>query len=167
MAARSKAAAVNTRTGEVVQLQLLPDDKRKTVTYDWSGGGRHVNVGKELGKKVWRKDSGYDQNDRDVFGYYLFNSPEGDAPLRESFREIGSNLGMRPTQVSKSVGKLNVGGILVEAEKVGRVTFYKLNARAAYDGTAVAQRQATAAVRHPVVPCPAPKAASRKKKESA
>ncbi|MFE3875393.1 transcriptional regulator [Kitasatospora sp. NPDC059146] len=158
---------MNTGTGEYVQLQLLPEDKKdKPVTYDWSGGGRHVNVSKALGKKVWHKDSGYDQNDRDVFGYYLFNSPEGDAPLRESFREIGTNLGLRPAQVSKSVGRLNVGGILIEAEKIGRVKFYKLNARAAYDGSAVAQRRATASVRHPVVPCPVPKPAPRKKKET-
>ncbi|MFE2174443.1 transcriptional regulator [Kitasatospora sp. NPDC059462] len=163
MAARVKAA-VNTGTGEVLQLQLL--EKDKNTTYDWSGGGRHINVGKVLGKSVWRADSGYDQNDRDVFGYYLFNSPEGEAPLRESFREIGTNLGIRPAQVSKSVGRLNVGGILIEAEKIGRVTFYKLNARAAYDGSAVAQRLATASVRHPVVPCPAPKKPARKKKET-
>ena len=152
MAARSREA-VNTGTGEYVQLQLLPEEKKKP-TYGWSGGGRHVNASKGLGAKIWHKDSGYTRNDRDVFGYYLFHSPEGEVPLRESFREIGGNLDMRPAAVSKSVSRLHLGGLLLESEKVGRVTFYRVNPRAAYDGGAVEQRLATKDARHPVVPCP-------------
>ncbi|MEU6556268.1 transcriptional regulator [Streptomyces sp. NPDC046915] len=143
--------AVNTRTGEYVQLELLrPDEK----PYLWSGGGRHVNVSKSLAAGIWAKDSGYTKNDKLVYGYYLFNSPPRDEPLRQSFREIGAHLELRPNAVSRSVGNLHRGGFLLEAEKVGRVIFYKLNPRAAYDGSSGQQRKATEPARHPVVPCP-------------
>ncbi|MGW0886179.1 helix-turn-helix domain-containing protein [Streptomyces sp. NPDC002671] len=147
-------AAVNTCTGEYVQLELLhPDNK----PYLWSGGGRHVAVSKSLAAGVWEKDSGYTKNDKLVYGYYLFNSPSGDEPLRQSFREIGINLELRPNAVSKSVGNLHRGGFLLKAEEVGRVTFYKVNPRAAYDGSSRQQRKATQTARHPVVRCPAQK----------
>ncbi|MEV7082375.1 winged helix-turn-helix domain-containing protein [Streptomyces sp. NPDC093516] len=143
--------AVNTSTGEYVQLELLKEDDKP---YDWSGGGRHVNASKKLGAGLWKKGSGYTKNDKLVYGYYLFNAPPGDEPLRMSFREIGNDLELRPNAVSKSVGNLNRGGFLLEAEQVGRVKFYKLNSRAAFDGPSGQQRMAAQHVRHPVTTCP-------------
>jgi hypothetical protein len=143
--------AANTSTGEYLQLELLDKDDKP---YAWSGGGRHVNASKKLGAALFSKDSGYSKNDKLVWGYYLFNSPPGDEPLRESFREIGVNLELRPNAVSKSVGNLHRGGYLLEAEKVGRVKFYKLNPRAAYDGSSGQQRNATKHARHPSTTCP-------------
>ncbi|WP_189970461.1 transcriptional regulator [Streptomyces violascens] len=142
---------MNTGTGEYVQLELLKENDRP---YDWSGGGRHVNASKKLGAALWEKGSGYTRNDKLVYGYYLFNSPPGDEPLRQSFREIGGSLELRPTAVGKSVGNLNRGGFLLETEKVGRVKFYRLNSRAAYDGPSGQQRRATEHARHPVTTCP-------------
>lgn len=143
--------AVDTCTGEFIQLELLSKDDKP---YAWSSGGRHVNVSKKLASAVWAKDSGYTKNDKLVYGYYLFNSPPGDEPLRESFRQIGFALELRPNAVSDSVCNLHRGGFLLEAESVGRATFYKLNGRAAYDGSASQQHRAIEHTRHPVVPCP-------------
>ncbi|WP_146075336.1 transcriptional regulator [Streptomyces sp. Ru71] len=142
---------MNTNTGEYLQLELLDKDDKP---FAWSSGGRHVNVSKKLASALWAKSSGYSKDDKLVYGYYLFNSPPGDEPLRESFRQIGSNLELRPNAVSKAVGNLHRGGFLLEAEKVGRVTFYKLNSRAAYDGPSLHQRRAVENAQHPVVPCP-------------
>ncbi|MGW7415801.1 helix-turn-helix domain-containing protein [Streptomyces sp. NPDC054863] len=142
--------AANTATGEFLQLALLSEER----AYSWGQGGRHENVSKVLAGAVWKKGSGYTKNDKLVFGYYLWHSPPGDDPLRESFREIGENLELRPTAVSKSVGNLNRGGFLLEAEAVGRVTFYKVNPRVAYDGSSDQQRRATKTARHPVTTCP-------------
>lgn len=143
--------AANTATGEYLQLELLDKNDK---SFAWSGGGRHVNASKRLGAALYAKDSGYTKNDKLVYGYYLFNSPPGDEPLRMSFREIGVDLELRPNAVSKSVGNLHRGGYLLEAEKVGRVKFYKLNPRAAYDGNSGQQRHATQHARHPSTSCP-------------
>lgn len=147
---RSRLAA-NTATGEYLQLELLDKSDKP---FAWSGGGRHVNASKKLGAALYAKDSGYSKNDKLVWGYYLFNSPPGDEPLRMSFREIGIDLELRPNAVSKSVGNLHRGGYLLEAEKVGRVKFYKLNPRVAYDGSSGQQRNATQHARHPSATCP-------------
>lgn len=143
---------MNTDTGEYLQLELLKGEDDKP--YDWSGGGRHVNASKVNGAALWAKASGYTKNDKLVFGHYLFNSPAGDQPLRQSFREIGAELELRPNAVSKSVGNLHRGGYLLVAETVGRVVFYKLNCRAAFDGSSLRQRRAAEKAPRPVVPCP-------------
>ncbi|MFB7852446.1 transcriptional regulator [Streptomyces sp. NPDC056053] len=142
---------MNTATGEYLQLELLDKDDK---AFAWSGGGRHVNASKKLGAALYAKDSGYTKNDKLVWGYYLFNSPPGDEPLRMSFREIGVDLELRANAVSKSVGNLHRGGYLLEAEKVGRVKFYRLNPRVAYDGSSGQQRHATQYARHPSTTCP-------------
>lgn len=144
--------AVNTSTGEYIQLELL--DAEEKDPYEWSGGGRHVNASKVNAAALWRKDSGYTKNDKLVYGHYLFNAPVGDQPLRQSFREIAAELELRPTAVGKSVGNLHRGGYLLPAETVGRVVFYKLNARAAFDGSSLRQRRAAEKAPRPVVPCP-------------
>ncbi|WP_159046450.1 hypothetical protein [Streptomyces sp. MMG1121] len=79
---------------------------------------------------MWKKDSGYTKNDNLVCGYYLFNSPSGNEPLRQRFREIGTNLELRSNAFSNSVGNLHRGGFLLPAERIGRVSFYKVNPRA-------------------------------------
>lgn len=155
--------AVDQQTGEIVQLALLGDDdalprgKRKPpARYDWRPyPGRHTNVAKALMAQVWHKDSGYSQNDRDILGFFLGHSPEGDVPLRMTFKEISGLLGVRQDTVRRSVEKLHSGGLLLEAEKIGRVRFFKLNPRAAFDGSATDQVEATRSARHPVVPAPA------------
>lgn len=150
----SRQSAVDVATGEVVQLELFG---KKPVNYDWQPHpGRHANVCKALMKKVWRADSGYNRAERDVFAFWMWNSPEGFEPLRMPFNEVAGLLGVSQTVVSRSVGRLNLGGLLLEAEQVGRVKFYAVNPRAAYDGPASAQREATKHARHPVVPAPAP-----------
>ncbi|WP_326693263.1 MULTISPECIES: winged helix-turn-helix domain-containing protein [unclassified Streptomyces] len=125
-----------------------------------------MNVGKALMKKVWHKDSGYRQNDRDIFGFYVAHSPEGTEPLRMTFKEIAQTLGIRPDTVARSVGRLHAGGLLLEAEKVGRMKFYRINPRAAFDGSATEQVRAVQDARYPVVPAPQSAPVSRKKEIS-
>lgn len=171
----ARRKAVNRETGEIMQLELLGDDtldalqkikQTVPVRYDWRPyPGRHVNVAKVLMSKVWHKDSGYSQNDRDILGFYLAHSPEGSAPLRVTFKEISELLGVRQDTVRKSVEKLHAGGLLLEKEKVGRVRFFGVNPRAAFDGSASAQLEATRVACHPVVP--APPAPSRRKTREA
>ncbi|WP_328406369.1 transcriptional regulator (plasmid) [Streptomyces sp. NBC_00390] len=170
-AAAVKAEAVNVATGEVVQLELMGDDALRGLReprtpipprYDWRPHpGRHVNVGKALLAKVWHKDSGYDQNARDILGFYIAHAPEGGEPLRMTFKEISQTLGVQPNTVQQCITQLHAGGLLLEKEKIGRVKFFALNPRAAYDGSAAAQVAATKEARHPVVP--APTAASPKR----
>ncbi|MCU4750263.1 transcriptional regulator [Streptomyces sp. G-5] len=167
--ARVGHRAVNRQSGEIVQLELLGGDAlqnlRRTVPvrYDWRPHpGRHVNVAKALMAKVWHKDSGYTQNDRDILGFYVAHSPEAAAPLRMTFKEISAVLGVRQDTVRKSVERLHSGGLLLEAEKIGRVRFFRINPRAAFDGSATAQVEATKEARHPVVPAPADPTKRRK-----
>ncbi|MFE2350304.1 helix-turn-helix domain-containing protein [Kitasatospora cineracea] len=153
-----------------MQLDLFSDENVKAgpdkVRYDWNPNpGRHVNVSKTLMCKIWRKDSGYDQNDRDVFGFYLAHSPDGTEPLRMTFKEISELLGPAQGTIRASVEKLHHGGLLLEAEKFGRMRFYRVNPRAGYDGPAKNQVDATKEARFPVVPAPeAPVKPTRKRK---
>ena len=170
--------AVNRGTGEIVQLELLGRESFQQMgteenpvlpaaRYDWQPHpGRHVNVAKALMRKVWHKDSGYRQNDRDIFGFYVAHSPERAEPLRMTFKEIAEILGIRPDTVARSVGRLHAGGLLLEAEKVGRMKFYRINPRAAFDGSASEQMRAVQDARFPVVPAPKPSPAPRKKEAS-
>jgi hypothetical protein len=161
---RPVTEAVNVQTGEIVQLALLGEDtlgalqkkpKGPPARYDWRPHpGRHVNVGKALMAKVWHKASGYDQNARDVLGFFLAHSPEGGAPLRMTYKEIAELLGVRQDTVRKSVEQLHAGGLLLEREKIGRMRFFAPNPRAAFDGSASDQLEATKDARHPVVPAP-------------
>ncbi|MFI8944073.1 hypothetical protein [Streptomyces syringium] len=157
-------------TGEMMHVDMLPGfedeepGKKPPARYSWRG--RHMNVSKEMGAAVWRKDSGYDRNDRDVLGYYIFNSGEKAARLEKTFDQIGQDLKMNPRQVSKSVKKLHAGGFLLEAGVLAKVTMYRLNGRFAYDGKAEEQVKAVADMRHPVIPAPEPEPAkSRASKE--
>jgi hypothetical protein len=161
-----RVPAVNRGTGEIVQLELLGRESFQQegsqgkpllpgARYDWQPHpGRHVNVAKVLMRKVWHKDSGYRQNDRDVFGFFVAHSPEGVEPLRMTFKEIAQTLGTRPDTVARSVGRLHIGGLLLEAEKVGRMKFYRINPRVAFDGPASEQMRAVQNARFPVVPPP-------------
>ncbi|MFE1783825.1 MarR family transcriptional regulator [Streptomyces sp. NPDC059506] len=167
--------AVNRETGEIVQLELMGGDaldafqkiERRAVRYDWRPfPGRHVNVAKRLMAEVWHKDSGYSQNDRDILGFYLAHSPEGGEPLRLSYKEISELLGIRQGTVSKSVATLHAGGLLLKKETVGRMCFFAVNPRAGFDGSAVAQVEATKEARHPVVPAPVAQPKSRKRREA-
>ncbi|WP_406003907.1 transcriptional regulator [Streptomyces sp. NBC_00829] len=170
------AEAVNVETGEVVQLALMGDDAlsglrepRKPIPprYDWRPHpGRHVNVGKSLLAKVWHKDSGYDQNARDILGFYIAHAPEFGEPLRMTFKEISHTLGVQPNTVQRCITQLHAGGLLLEKEKIGRVKFYSLNPRAAFDGGAVAQVAATKEARHPVVPAPAASSPRRTRRKA-
>ncbi|MFE2529440.1 MarR family transcriptional regulator [Streptomyces sp. NPDC059382] len=158
-------SAVETSSGEVMQLELLGVEalsealQRKPKIpprYDWRPHpGRHVNVGKGLMAKVWDKDSGYSRNDRDILGFFMAHSPEGGSPLRMNFKEIAELLGVRQDSVAASVAKLHAGGLLLLKEEIGRMRFFAPNPRAAFDGPAVDQLEATKAARHPVVPAPA------------
>jgi len=173
-----RTPAVNRGTGEIVQLELLGRDSfqqqgspEQSVLpgsrYDWQPyPGRHVNIAKTLMRKVWHKDSGYRQNDRDIFGFYVAHSPERAEPLRMTFKEIAQTLGIRPDTVARSVGRLHAGGLLLEAERVGRMKFYRINPRAAFDGSASEQTRAVQEARHPVVPAPKAAPGSRKKEVS-
>jgi hypothetical protein len=180
MAERStpRVPAVDRGTGEIVQLELLDGEafRRKIpgenpvlpgARYDWQPHpGRHVNVAKALMRKVWHKNSGYRQNDRDIFGFYVAHSPERTEPLRMTFKEIAQTLGIRPDTVARSVGRLHAGGLLLEAERVGRMKFYRINPRAAFDGSASEQVRAVQDARYPVVPAPQSAPESRKKEIS-
>lgn len=163
----ARRTGVVRETGELMHVDMLPGfedehqlaKKPPPVRYSWRG--RHVNVSKALGAAVWQKDSGYDRNDRDVLGFYIFNSGEKAARLEKTFDEIGQELGMNPRQVSKSVKKLHAGGLLLEAGTMARVQLYRLNARFGYDGPAEEQVKTVADMRHPVIPAPAPESAPK------
>ncbi|MFH9871580.1 transcriptional regulator [Streptomyces lydicus] len=160
---------MNEDTGEVVQMTFFEDDtlQRARVRYDWNPyPGRHVNVSKALMTRLYCKDSGYTPKDRDLFFFYLAHSPDAAQPLRLTYKEIGEIIGGRADTISKSLGKLHAGGLLLEAERIGRVIFYRVNPRAAYDGPAVSQVEAVKDARLPVIPPPAAAATKRKKEAS-
>ncbi|MFD3889990.1 transcriptional regulator [Streptomyces microflavus] len=162
-----RGKAVNTETGELVQMAFFEDEgmQRARVRYDWTPNpGRHVNVPKTLLAKLYAKDSGYTGKHRDLFFYYLAHSPDGAQPLRLTYKEIAAVVGGRPATISNLLGTLHAGGLLLEAEKVGRMTFYRVNPRAGFDGSAVNQVEAVKDARLPVVPAPATPA--QKKKEA-
>ncbi|GHH26077.1 ArsR/SmtB family transcription factor [Streptomyces rubradiris] len=159
------ARGVVRETGEMMHVDMLPGfedqqlGKKPSVGYSWRG--RHMNVSKEMGAAVWQKDSGYDRNDRDVLGFYIFNSGKDAERVELTYDEIGQRLGMNPRQVSKSIKKLHAGGFLLEAGRMAKVKLYRLNGRFAYDGSAEDQVKAVADMRHPVVPAPTPESASK------
>ncbi|MBD2829931.1 helix-turn-helix transcriptional regulator [Streptomyces globisporus] len=162
-----RGKAVNTETGELVQLSFFEDEtvQRTRVRYDWTPyPGRHVNVPKVLLAKLYAKDSGYTKNHRDLFFFYLAHSPDGAEPLRLTYKEISEILGGRPATISTLLGTLHMGGLLLVAERVGRMKFYRVNPRAGFDGSAANQVEAVRDARLPVVPAPA--APAQKKKEA-
>jgi hypothetical protein len=133
------------------------------VRYDWKPNpGRHVNVPKELVKRLFDKSSGYTAGDRDLWFFYLGFSPDGTEPLRMTFKEIADVIGGRPDTIAKRVGKLHRGGLLLEAERIGRIVFYRANPRSAFDGAAEEQVQAVKNARFPVIPAPVAEDAKRK-----
>lgn len=141
-----RGTLVNQETGEMTQMSFFEDEtlKRARVRYDWNPfPGRHVNIPKEMGIKLYAKDSGYTIKDRDLFFFYCMNcSPDEAEPLRLTCKEIGKIIGGRPDTISKSQGKLHTGGLLLKAETVGNVVFYRLNPRAGFDGPAIRQVEA-------------------------
>lgn len=155
-----RSTAANTVTGEVVQMAIFEDETfhRARVRYDWTPNpGRHVNVPKKLLAKLYGKDSGYTAKHRDLFFFYLAHSPDGAQPLRLTYKEIAEELGGRPATISTLLGTLHAGGLLLEAERVGRMKFYRVNPRAGFDGPAASQVEAVKDARLPEVPAPAPK----------
>lgn len=159
---------VNEETGEMTQMSFFEDEtlKRSRVRYDWNPfPGRHVNIPKELGLKLYAKDSGYTAKDRDLFFFYCMNcAPDQAEPLRLTCKEIGKIIGGRPDTISKSMGKLHAGGLLLKAETFGNVVFYRLNPRAGFDGPASKQVEAVKSARLPEVPGPAVE--TKKQKEA-
>ncbi|RZD62903.1 transcriptional regulator [Streptomyces albidoflavus] len=158
---RTTRQAADTSSGEIFQLEIFGEEeagrREPPVRYDWTPHpGRHVNLGKALMRKVWDAESGYDEKDRDILGYFISYAPEGAGPLRETFKQIAAKLGVSENKVSKAVANLHRGGLLLEsvADRVGRVKFYRLNPRAGYDGPAVRQVEAVKDARFPVVPAP-------------
>ncbi|MFJ2193691.1 helix-turn-helix domain-containing protein [Kitasatospora sp. NPDC087861] len=152
-----------------MQLDLFSEEETKPgpdkVRYDWNPhAGRHINLPKALARKLWHKDSGYDQNARDIFGFFLAHSPDGAEPLRLTFAEISEILGPAPKTVRVAVETLHRGGLLLEAEKFGRMRFYRVNPRAGYDGPARTQVEATKDARFPVVPAPEAPAKPKRRK---
>lgn len=165
---RRTRQAADTTSGEIVQLEIFGEedtDRKAAVRYDWKPHpGRHVNVAKALMRKVWDAESGYDKNDRDILGYYIAHSPEGADPLRQTFKEIATRLGVSEPKVSKAVRNLHRGGLLLESvgDRIGKVRFYRLNPRAGYDGPAARQVEAVKDARFPVVPAPQASAPTRR-----
>ncbi|MFJ8388628.1 transcriptional regulator [Streptomyces sp. NPDC094438] len=160
-----RGKAVNTETGELVQMSFFEDEtlQRSRVRYDWTPyPGRHVNVPKALLAKLYSKDSGLTPKDRDLFFFYLGHSPDGAQPLRLTYKEIGEILGGRAATISTILGKLHACGLLLIAEEVGRMTFYRVNPRAGFDGPAASQVEATKGARLPAVPAPAVPASTKK-----
>ncbi|MYS39126.1 hypothetical protein K388_07455 [Streptomyces sp. KhCrAH-43] len=163
-----RGEAANTESGEVVQMVFFEDEavQRTRVRYDWTPNpGRHVNVPKTLLAKLYAKDSGYTAKHRDLFFFYLGHSPDGAQPLRMTYKEIAQEVGGRAATISTLLGTLHAGGLLLEAERVGRMKFYRVNPRAGFDGPAANQVEAVKDARLPVVPAPAT-SAQRKKEAS-
>lgn len=149
--------AADVVTGEITQMAIFEDDtlQRARVRYDWNPfPGRHINVPKALLAKLYSKDSGYSPADRDMLFFYYAFSPDGAEPLRLTFKEMAEILGGRADTIAKRVTKLHAGGFLLEAERVGRMVFYRVNPRAGYDGSATDQVEAVRDARFPVVPAP-------------
>ena len=162
-----RVQAANVETGEITQMAIFDDDtlRRARVRYDWNPfPGRHVNVPKALLARLYEKGSGYGPADRDMLFFYYAHSPDGAEPLRLTFKEMAEILGGRADTIAKRVARLHAGGLLLEAERVGRMIFYRLNPRAGYDGPATDQAEAVKDARFPVVPAPtAPTAPTTRK----
>ncbi|MFF9483015.1 winged helix-turn-helix domain-containing protein [Streptomyces sp. NPDC014733] len=141
---------VEAETGERRELIEVEGDDDRRPTYNFPGGFSAVS--NRVGLAVLNKESGLTPCDRDVLALHVHGPEKRGDVLRWSREAMADFIGKKTRSVSASIRKLVKAGLLFEAEKHGRTTYYRTTPHHASRAGGEQQREDAAAYRLPVVP---------------
>jgi DNA-binding transcriptional ArsR family regulator len=136
-------------TGEVHEYVDLDGDRRPPA-YNFPGG--FTAVSNRTGLQILSKESGLTPSDRDVLALHVHGPERRGDVLRWPRAKMSDFLGISARTVATAIKRLTKAGYLIEAEKHGRVIYYKVSPHHASRVGGEQQRQDAAAHRIPVVP---------------
>ncbi|RAG85039.1 hypothetical protein DN069_13855 [Streptacidiphilus pinicola] len=117
------AQLVNADTGELVEVTTTFRALQETYLFD----GAYTPQSDGLWLKLLDKRSGLTPTDRDILLLHVVaaHGKRSTGPLRWMRAEIAQFLGVTPRTVAGSIRKLAKLDLLVEAERHGRIVYYK------------------------------------------
>lgn len=148
----AKPAAVrrlaNLTTGEV--YEYIDSDDNRRLNYNFPGG--FTAVGNASGMQILSKESGLTPSDRDVLALHVHGPEKRGDVLRWPRAQISDYIGISARTVATAIKRLTKAGYLIEAERHGRVTYYRVNPHHASRAGGEQQCRDAAAYRIPTVP---------------
>ncbi|MEU8708635.1 helix-turn-helix domain-containing protein [Streptomyces sp. NPDC048565] len=135
-------------TGEVKEYVDLDDDRRPA--YNFPGG--FTAISNRIGLQILSKESGLTPSDRDVLALHVHGPEKRGDVLRWPRAKMAEYVGISARTVATAIKRLTKAGLLIEAERHGRVIYYKVSPHHASRGGGDQQREDAAGYRLPVVP---------------
>lgn len=135
-------------TGEVHDYVDLDDPRRPA--YNFPGG--FTAVSNRVGLRLLSKESGLTPSDRDVLALHVHGPERRGEVLRWPRAQMAEYIGISARTVATAIKKLTKAGLLLEAERHGRVIYYRASPHHASRVGGDQQREDAAAYRLPVVP---------------
>ncbi|MGW6145264.1 winged helix-turn-helix domain-containing protein [Streptomyces sp. NPDC055140] len=135
-------------TGEVHEFYDLDDNRRPT--YNFPGG--FTAVSNRTGLQILSKESGLTPSDRDVLALHVHGPERRGDVLRWPRARMSEFLGISARTVATAIKRLTKAGYLFEAERHGRVIYYKASPHHASREGGERQREDAATYRLPVAP---------------
>jgi len=125
------------------------DDARRP-SYNFPGGFSAVS--NRVGLQILSKDSGITPSDRDVLALHVHGPERRGEVLRWPRAQMADYLGISARTVATAIKRLNKAGLLIEAERHGRVIYYRASPHHASRVGGEQQRENAATHRLPVLP---------------
>jgi DNA-binding transcriptional ArsR family regulator len=135
-------------TGEVHEYYELDGNRRPA--YNFPGG--FTAVSNRTGLQILSKESGLTPSDRDVLALHVHGPERRGDVLRWPRAQMSEYLGISARTVATAIKRLTKAGYLFEAERHGRVIYYKASPHHASRVGGDQQREDAAGYRLPVVP---------------
>ena len=135
-------------TGEVHEYVDMDDDHR--ATYNFPGG--FTAISNRIGLHILSKDSGLTPSDRDVLALHVHGPERRGDVLRWPRAKMAEYIGISARTVATAIKHLTKAGLLMEAERHGRVIYYRATPHYASRAGGEQQREDAASYRLPVVP---------------
>lgn len=125
----------------------MDDDRRPS--YNMPGGWSAVN--NRIGLAILSRESGLTPSDRDVLALHVHGPERRGDVLRWPRKQMADHMGISVRTVASAISRLRKAGLLMEAERHGRVIYYRVTPHHASRAGGEQQRQDAAAYRLPVV----------------
>lgn len=135
-------------TGEVHEYYDLTDNRRPA--YDFPGG--FTAVSNLTGLQILSKESGLTSSDRDVLALHVHGPERRGDVLRWPRAKMSEFLGISVRTLATAIKRLTKAGLLFEAERHGRVIYYRATPHHTSRAGGAQQREDVAAYRLPVLP---------------
>lgn len=137
-------------TGEIHEYVYVDMDEGRRPAYNFPGG--FTAVSNRIGLQILSKESGLTPSDRDVLALHVHGPERRGDVLRWPRAKMAEYIGISARTVATSIRRLTKAGLLIEAERHGRVIYYRVSPHYASRAGGEQQRQDAAACRLPVVP---------------